>query len=579
MIRRLWRDYIWPQKGRLFAAIGFMVALALATAAYTWVVNFIVESANSAVKSTDGMENAKQYALLILPVLLGITFISGVSNYAQRILANSIALNTVGKLQKQMFAASHQADFASFARAPIGERISKFTNDVTVISNALIRVLSNLIKDLLTVIFTIAFMLWQNWLLSLVMAVFILALWPIIEISRRMRGSAKDVQEHIGTITSQLKESFGGARMVKTYALEDQENERLGRSFDERVQLYLKLVTQQARVDPILEILGGLAIAGVVIFGVYQVSSGMATAGSIAGVLTGLLVLSPRLRALGTLNNVIQEGLAALTRIFNVIDETSNINDREDASELTEPRGDIAFENVSFAYADGTQALADISLDAQPGETIALVGPSGGGKSTIINLIPRLYDVSVGEVKIDGHDVRNVSLESLRRNIALVSQDVTLFDDTVANNIGFGNLLASRDDIIAAAKAADAHGFISTLPQGYETRVGEDGDTLSGGQKQRISIARAILRDAPILLLDEATSALDAESEAKVQAAMERLAQGRTTIVIAHRLSTVQNADRIYVLDAGRVVETGTHAALSRKKNGLYARLHKLQFG
>ncbi len=556
-----------------------MVALALATAAYTWVVNFIVESANSSIKTSDGIDNARQYALLILPILLGITFVSGVSNYAQRILANSIALNAVGQLQKQMFSASHRSDFAAFNRLPIGERISKFTNDVTVISNALIRTLSNLIKDLLTVIFTIAFMLWQNWLLSLVMAVFILALIPIIEISRRMRGSANEVQSHIGTITSQLKESFGGARMVKTYRLEDEENARLGQSFDERIRLYLKLVTQQARVDPILEILGGLAIAGVVIFGVYQVSSGSATAGSIAGVLTGLLVLSPRLRALGTLNNVIQEGLAALTRIFDVIDEQPKIVDRENAKDLNDPRGDIVFDDVSFAYADRTEALKNVTLNAKAGETIALVGPSGGGKSTIINLIPRLYDVSNGAVKIDGQDIRGVTLESLRKSIALVSQDVTLFDDTVANNIGFGDLAATREEIIAAAKAADAHGFIENLPNGYDTRVGEDGDNLSGGQRQRLSIARAILRDAPILLLDEATSALDAESEAKVQAAMERLAQGRTTIVIAHRLSTVQNADRIYVLDQGQIVETGTHKTLSRKKNGLYARLHKLQFG
>ncbi len=556
-----------------------MVLLALATAAYTWVVSYIVDTANAADQTDDGLENARRYAFLILPVLLGITFISGISNYAQRILANSIALNAVGKLQKQMFRSSHRTDYASFSAAPIGDRISKFTNDVTIISNALIRVLSNLIKDLLTVVFTIGFMLWQNWLLSLVMAVFILALLPIIEISRRMRGSATQVQSHIGVITSQLKESFGGARMVKAYALEDHENQRLGQSFNERIRLYLKLVTQQARVDPILEILGGLAIAGVVIFGVYQVSSSLASAGDIAAILTGVLILSPRLRALGTLNNVIQEGLAASTRIFGVIDETANIVDQPNAIILSEPRGQIRFEDVSFSYPDGTLALKSVELKAELGETIALVGPSGGGKSTIINLIPRLYEVSKGRVTIDGHDVRDVTLQSLRNSIALVSQDVTLFDDTVANNIKFGEQTATRDEIIAAAKAADAHEFIQSLADGYDTQVGEDGENLSGGQKQRISIARAILRDAPILLLDEATSALDAQSEAKVQAAMDRLSQGRTTIVIAHRLSTVKQADRIYVLDKGEIVETGTHKSLSRKKSGLYAKLQKLQFG
>ena len=556
-----------------------MVILALATAAYTWVVSFVVDKAAGLEDGKEAVSVARSYGLAILPVLIGIPFISGVSNYAQRILANSIALNAVGDMQKQMLAASHETDYANFSSSSIGSRISKFVSDVSVISASLIRVLSNLIRDLLTVIFTIIAMLWQNWMLSLAMVIFVLAILPIISISQKMRGSAKEVQEHVGVITSELKESFGGFRMVKTYRLEDHEKKRLGKSFDERIRLYLKLVTQQARVDPILEVLGGLVIAAVLVFGVYQINADLATPGSIGAVLTGIMILSPKLRALGTLNNVIQEGLSSLTRIFDVIDEKPAILDRENAINLSDPRGDISFDDVSFSYPDGTEALRAVSLSAKSGETVALVGPSGGGKSTIINLIPRLYDVSTGQVTIDGHDVRDVSLESLRHAVALVSQDVTLFDETVADNIGFGDLSAARDDIIAAAKAADAHDFIMQLPNGYETRVGEDGDNLSGGQKQRISIARAILRDAPVLLLDEATSALDAESEAKVQAAMERLALGRTTIVIAHRLSTVQNADRIYVLDEGRLVESGTHKSLSRKKNGLYARLRKLQFG
>ena len=554
-----------------------MVVLAAATAAYTWVINFVITTANEAVEGQSALNNLRGYALLILPVLIGMPAISGISNYFQRILSNSIALNAVAKLQKQMFAASHRADFAGFQREPIGNRISKFTNDITILSNSLIRALSNIIKDVLTVFFTIALMLLQNWQLSLVMGIFVLALAPIIEISKRMRGSAADVQHHNGVITSQLKESFAGARMVKTYGLEDTENQRLGHSFDKRIRLFLKLVTQQARVDPILEILGGLAIAGVVIFGVFQINESAATPGSIAAVVTGLFILAPRLRALGTLNNVVQEGLAALTRIFDVIDEGPTLTDAANAAALPDPKGHVEFENVSFTYPDGTEALHDIHIKAKPGEVIALVGPSGGGKSTIINLIPRLYDPSAGSIKIDGTDIKTVKIASLRAAIALVSQDVTLFDDTVAANIGFGDLGASRDDIIAAAQAADAHDFILRLPNGYDTRIGEDGESLSGGQRQRLSIARAILRDAPILLLDEATSALDAESEAKVQAAMDRLSNGRTTIVIAHRLSTVQNADRIYVLDGGRIAETGTHKSLARNKNGIYARLHALQ--
>ena len=576
-IKRLWRDYIWPQNSKLFVAIFFMALLAAATAAYTFVVGHIVDAANGLSKDADAAVNAKTYAYAILPILLGITALSGVSNYLQRILSNSIALNAVGKMQKQMFKAAHDRDFASFATEPTGNLISKFTNDVTVISNALIRTMSNLIAALLTVILTIAAMLYQNWQLSLVMTVFLLAFWPIVAISQRMRGNAKEVQAHVGTITSELKESFTGARMVKAYGLESNENKRLGKSFDERIRLFMKLVTEQARVDPILEILGGLAIAGVVIFGVYQVTNETATAGSIGAVLTGLLILSPKLRALGTLNNVIQEGLAALTRIFDVIDETPTITEAANPVDLESPEGHVTFENVTFTYADGTAALNGISLEAKPGETAALVGPSGGGKSTIINLLPRLFDVSSGQVSIDGIDVKNISLDSLRNSMALVSQDVTLFNDSIAANIQFGKASATRDDIEDAAKAADAHDFITALPNGYDTILGEDGAGLSGGQKQRLSIARAILRDAPILLLDEATSALDAESESKVQAALDRLSKGRTTLVIAHRLSTVQKAHRIYVLDKGKVVETGTHESLKKKRGGVYAKLRELQ--
>ncbi len=558
-------------------AILFMALLAAATAAYTFVVGYIVDEANNLSINANAVSNSKAYAYAILPILLGITALSGISNYIQRILSNSIALNAVGKMQKQMLKSSHARDYTNFSREPTGNLISKFTNDVTVVSNALIRTMSNLIAALLTVIFTIGAMLYHNWQLSLVMTIFLIAFWPIIIISKRMRGNANDVQAHIGTITSELKESFTGARMIKAYGLEKNENERLSKSFDERIRLFMKLVTQQARIDPILEILGGLAIAGVVIFGVFQVTNNAATAGSIVAVLTGLLILSPKLRALGTLNNVIQEGLAALTRIYNVIDEQPTIAEIEEAIELSKPNGYVKLDKVRFIYPDGTQALSSVSLEAKAGETIALVGPSGGGKSTIMNLIPRLYDVSAGQVSIDGMDVRRITLDSLRGSMALVSQDVTLFNDSIANNIGFGDIEANREDIIRAAKSADAHDFILALPKGYDSILGEDGEGLSGGQKQRLSIARAILRNAPILLLDEATSSLDAESEAKVQSALDRLSNGRTTIVIAHRLSTVQKADRIYVLVKGEIVETGTHKSLKRKRGGIYAKLRNLQ--
>lgn len=571
-IARLWRDYLWPQKGRLILAFFFMAIFAAATAGYVYLISLIIDAANALDDSGDAFAQARSYALIILPVILGLTLTAAIGGYIQRILTNALALNTVGQMQTEMLQAAHRRDYADFADEPTGNLIAKFTNDVSVVSASLVRVLGNLVKDVLTVIFSVIAMLVLNWQLSLFMVVFFLALWPIIEISKRLRGNAKDVQEHIGQITAELKESLGGTQLVKTYGLEAHEQTRLNRSFDERIRLYLKLVTQQARVDPILEVVGGLAIAAVVIFGVWQYGTGAATGGQIAAVLGGLMILAPRLRALGTLNNAVQEGLSSVARIFDVIDTEPTLTDAPDAAELKVTDGQVFLSNIRFTYPDGTIALDGLTLTADAGKTTALVGPSGGGKSTIMHLIPRLYDVASGSVRIDKQDVRDVTQASIRRNIAVVSQEATLFNDTIAANIGLGDLNADRDAILHAAKAADAHGFITALPDGYDTRLGEDGAGLSGGQKQRLSIARAILRDAPILLLDEATSALDTESEAKVQTALDRLSEGRTTLVIAHRLGTVRDADRIYVIEGGRVVESGTDVEL-RTAGGVYASL------
>jgi len=406
-----------------------MALFAASTSALMYVVNLLIEAAQGLETGT-AAEQTKRYAWIILPVLLGIALVTGFSDFFQRILANTLSLNSVAKMQKQMLAATHAGDLALFSRETTGSLISKFTFDVKVVSDALIRVLSNLIKDLLTVIFTIGGMLWLNWQLTMAIAIFLLALLPIIELSKRIRGSATDVQAHTGKLTAELKQSFTGARMIKTYGLEAHENKRLGAEFDTRIRLFLKLVTQHAWIEPIMTLLGGLVIAGVFIFGFWQVANGTGTAGSVVAVLTGVMILAPRLRALGTLNNVAQEGLAALDRIFAVIDETPTVVDAPDANPMKDALGAVKFDNVRFLYPDGTEALKGMNFTAKPGETIALVGPSGGGKSTVINLIPRLYDVSSGTVTIDGTDIRHVTLESLRANMALVSQHVTLFDDT-----------------------------------------------------------------------------------------------------------------------------------------------------
>ena len=545
-----------------------MLVYAVATAAYLFVVQIVIDAG----ADTD----IADYARLVLPFVIGIPLISAATNYLQRLETNRIALNAVADMQTDMFDAALHADLATLTREPSGTLISRFVSDVAVVSGGLIRVIGNLVRDLLSVVFVVAAMLWQSWELSLAMAVFALALAPLIALSRKMRGSATDAQAHVGRITAELKESFDGARLVRAYGLEARERERLGASFADRIRLFLKLVSQQARVDPILEVLGGLAIAAVLVFGVWMINQGRVSAGEIVAVLTGLLILAPRLRALGTMNNVVQEMQASLDRIYAVADMKSRVTERPNAITLDRVDGAVGFEDVHLTYADGTQALRGVSLSAQPGERIALVGPSGGGKTTVLNLVPRLMDAASGTVRVDGHDVRDVTLESLRRHVALVSQHVTLFSGTVAENIRLGRPGATDAEVEAAARAADAHDFIAALPHGYATELGEAGGTLSGGQRQRLSIARALLRDAPILLLDEATSALDAESEAKVQAALDRLSQGRTTLVVAHRLSTIAGADRVYVIEDGRVVEEGTEAQLKRKR-GVFARLKALQ--
>lgn len=568
LLKRLWQDYLAPQKARLALAFFYMAIYAAATAAYLFVVQTVIDAGADT--------SVADYAKIVLPFVIGIPLISALTNYLQRVATNKIALNAVAEMQTDMFDAALSVDLATLSREPSGTLISRFVSDVGVVGNGLIRVVGNLVRDLLSIIFVIGAMLVQSWQLSLAMAVFGLALAPLIALSRRMRGSASEAQAHVGRITSELKESFDGARLVRAYGLQDRESKRLGESFRRRIDLFMKLVSQQARVDPILEVLGGLAIAGVLIVGIWMIRNDMVTAGEIVAVLTGLLILAPRLRALGTMNNVVQEMMASLSRIYSVADMRSRINQMPDAKTLDRVTGHVELRDVHFTYPDGTIALNGVSITAEPGQRIALVGPSGGGKSTILNLVPRLFDVTEGEVLIDGHNVRDVTLSSLRTQIALVSQHVTLFSDTVAANIVLGREGASQDDIIAAAKAADAHDFIMRLPSGYDTVLGEAGDTLSGGQRQRLSIARALLRDAPILLLDEATSALDAESEAKVQAALDRLSEGRTTLVIAHRLATIKGADRVYVIEGGHVVEDGTEAELRRQK-GVFARLKDLQ--
>lgn len=565
---RVWRMWMAPQKKRVFGALILMVLVAATTSVYPLLI-----------QQTLDMANERNPDVFFVPLLVvGVVVIKSLSLYFQTVVTSSIVLRVLQKMQIAMFNRLLTSDLARLNREATGRYLSRFTNDVSVVREGLMRVLTNAVRDLLTLIGVAAAMIYMDWLLAIVVLVILpLAAVPISALGKRMRKVSADAQAYLGDMTALLNESLSGARMVKTYGLEDYERERSGTFFEGLYGWTMKLVRGRARVDPTMEILGGIAIAGVLSFSVWRIFEGAGTVGDFTGFVAALAIMAPSARALGTLHVVFQESMAAVQRVFALLDEEPSIQDHADAKPLEVREGKVSFKGVGFKYDEGAPALMDFSLDVAPGTTVALVGPSGAGKTTVINLIPRLYDATSGSVSIDGQDVKQVTLASLRKEMAIVSQDVTMFNDSVRANIAFGRLDASDEEIRAAAKVAAADDFIEAMPEGYDTVVGDRGVKLSGGQRQRIALARAVLRDAPILLLDEATSALDAESERKVQDALEVLRKGRTTIVIAHRLATVREADMICVMEKGRVVELGSHDELVAADK-LYARLCKMQY-
>ncbi len=561
-------------------AIGLVCSLvtALAGVSYGVLVKYVGDGLQGMVSAGAGGAGQPVAWIggLIGAILLAACIRAG-ALYAMTLANNTGVQRALVDIQQSQFDALTDGDYARLSGAASGDFVARFINDLTAIRDAGLRLANNSSKGVLTVLGALAAMVWMDWQLTLIVLVaYPIAFGPVIGLGNRVRKRARAAQQQVGEVTSLLSEGFQAGRIVKAYGLEDYQKARAAGSFSERARLFLKVLTDKAAVDPILEVAGGVAIAGVLGFSAWRISQGAATIGDFLGFIALIGVAAPEIRALGTLNAVAQEGAAGADRVFEIVDAAPQIADAPNACRLGTVRGDIVFEDVHFDYPDGSAALKGLSLEAAPGRTVALVGPSGAGKSTVFNLLLRLYDPSRGRILVDGQDVREVQGASLRAQMALVAQDAALFDDTVAANIALGRLGATQADIIAAARAAHAHDFIEALPAGYASPAGEMGRNLSGGQRQRIALARAILRDAPILLLDEATSALDAQSEAQVQAALRDFAQGRCVIVIAHRLSTVRAADTIIVIEDGRVVETGSHDALMARK-GPYRRLAELQ--
>ncbi len=562
-------NYLKPYKMRIVWSVVFMGLTSALISAQAYLVKPVLDKVILA-------KNLK-LGLLLPPALVLVTILKGGAAYARDYLMGWIGQRIVNDIRDQLYSHVESLSFSYFTRTPTGVIISRIVNDVNLVQGALTKAPSSLVQGIFTMIALTGYILYLNWRLAVFSVVVLpLAGVALSKFSKRFRKASTSMQEQYGVLTTHLHETIGGIRIVKAFGMEQYESRRFTEKNKNLFNSLMRAIKTGAISHPVMEVISIFGTSLVILFGLYYINIGAMTVGDFFSFMAALVFFYRPLRDLNGVNNTVQDGVAAAKRIFELLDTEPEIKSRPGA--LTAPRDfkTVEFRNLSFKYED-EMVLRNINLTVHAGETLAIVGKSGGGKTTLVNLIPRFYDVTEGSILIDGIDIRDLSIDSLRMLTAIVTQQTYLFNDTVRNNIAYGDTARAFDDIVRAAQSAYAHEFIIGLPEGYDTLIGESGVKLSGGQRQRIAIARALLKDAPMLILDEATSSLDTQSEREVQKALDRLMTGRTSFVIAHRLSTIMNADRIIVLKDGSIVEHGRHNDLLAHC-GEYKNLYEQQF-